>query len=200
MEAVEQHRQYAPRKLAFTAVTASDSRGETEDHSGQKIASLVREAGHRLVARTVVPDEEEVVRAAVSAALERGEADVVVVCGGTGFSPRDVTVEAVAPLLDRVVEGFGELFRALSFQQIGPAAMLSRALAGVAGTSAVFVLPGSPRAVELAMTELILPEVGHLLGQVRRPSEPSPLAEQERIRGADRARIEAPCRPPNDSS
>jgi molybdenum cofactor biosynthesis protein B len=168
MGTVEEHRRYSPRKLAFATVTASDSRGETEDHSGQKVAALAKDSGHRVVARRVVRDEEEELRAAVVAAVERDEADVVVVCGGTGFSPRDVTVEAILPVLDRIVEGFGELFRALSFQQIGPAAMLSRALAGVAGRSAVFVLPGSPQAVELAMTELILPEVGHLLGQVRR--------------------------------
>ena len=94
--------------------------------------------------------------------------DVVVTTGGTGFSPRDVTLEAVGPMLERPVEGFGELFRMLSYSQVGAAAMLSRAAAGLVGTRAVFLLPGSPKAVVLAMEALILPEAAHLLGQARR--------------------------------
>ena len=96
------------------------------------------------------------------------EVDVVVLTGGTGFSPRDITLAAVGPLLERPVEGFGELFRMLSYQQVGAAAMLSRAAAGLIEGRAVFLLPGSPKAVALAMEKLILPETGHLLGQVRR--------------------------------
>jgi molybdenum cofactor biosynthesis protein B len=128
---------------------------------------MANEAGHQVVGPHVVVDEVAAIRSAVEAALAAG-ADAVILNGGTGFAGRDVSVEAVEPLLDRVIEGFGELFRALSFQQVGAAAMLSRALGGVVGRSVVFVLPGSPKAVELAMAELILPETGHLLGQVRR--------------------------------
>jgi molybdenum cofactor biosynthesis protein B len=100
--------------------------------------------------------------------LARPGVDVVVATGGTGFSPRDLTLEAVAPLFDRPLEGFGELFRMLSYQQVGAAAMLSRAAAGLIGDRAVFLLPGSPKAVTLAMEALILPEAGHLLSQARR--------------------------------
>lgn len=168
MSVVDQHRRYAPRTVGFVIVTASDSRAEVDDDSGLKIAQLVAAAGHQVVARRVVRDQPTAIREAVLEGLSANGADVVVISGGTGFSPRDVTVEAVAPLLDRTVEGFGELFRMLSYEQVGAAAMLSRATAGTIGTGVVFVLPGSPKAVELGMQELILPEVAHLLGQLRR--------------------------------
>lgn len=170
MTAVDQHRSYAPHSLGFAVLTASDSRAEAEDHSGQIIAELVTAAAHRVVDRRVVRDEVAAIRAAVDGAFAKHQADVVVINGGSGFSPRDVTLEAVAPLLERTVEGFGELFRMLSFEQVGAAAMLSRATAGIIGDNVVFVLPGSPQAVELAMRQLILPEAAHLLGQVRRQS------------------------------
>jgi len=115
-----------------------------------------------------VPDEIVEIRAAAGELLRRDDVDVLVLSGGTGFSPRDLTLEAAAPLLERRIDGFGELFRMLSFEEIGAAAMLSRAAAGVIGRRAVFVLPGSPKAVTLAMRRLILPEAGHLLGQARR--------------------------------
>lgn len=149
-------------------LTASDSRTEIDDESGAKIASLATEAGHQLVSRSISPDESEAIRESVVAAIDEHGADIVIVNGGTGFSPRDVSVDAVTPLFDRSIEGFGEIFRALSYEQIGAAAMLSRASAGVVGKSAVFVVPGSPGAVELAMGALILPEVTHLIGQLRR--------------------------------
>ena len=129
---------------------------------------LVAAAGHRLVERRIVPDDMVEIRAAAGELLRRQEVDVLVLSGGTGFSPRDLTLEAAGPLLERRIDGFGELFRMLSFEQIGAAAMLSRAAAGIIGRRAVFVLPGSPKAVTLAMERLILPEAGHLLGQARR--------------------------------
>lgn len=168
MTAVDEHRGYAPKRLRFAIFTASGSRTEAADQSGQVLVDLVTAARHPVVERRVVPDDVVAIRTAVEAVLNGPRADVVVVNGGTGFSPRDVTLEAVTPLLQRAIEGFGELFRMLSFEQVGAAAMLSRATAGVVDQSVVFVLPGSPQAVELAMRELILPEVGHLLGQVRR--------------------------------
>jgi len=167
MSTVEEHKSYGPRHIAFAVLTASDSRTEDEDESGSRIVAMATEAGHRVVGQRLVPDEVSAIRSAVEDVLKAG-ADVVVLNGGSGFAPRDVSVEAVIPLLGRVIEGFGELFRSLSFQQVGAAAMLSQAIAGVVGQSVVFVLPGSPKAVELAMAELILPEAGHLLGQIRR--------------------------------
>lgn len=164
----EQHRRAAPTVLGFALITVSDTRSAGDDVSGRTLAEMTREAGHRVEAALLVPDEVDAIRGAVRQALERKEVDVVVLTGGTGFSPRDVTLDAVGPLLERAIEGFGELFRMLSYQQVGSAAMLSRAAAGLIGDRAVFLLPGSPKAVALAMETLILPETGHLLGQVRR--------------------------------
>ncbi len=168
MDPPDQHRAYGPDRLGFAALTISDSRTAADDASGDEIERLVAAAGHSLVERRVVPDEIVAIRAAAGELLRLDGVDVLVLSGGTGFSPRDLTFEAAAPLFERRIDGFGELFRMLSFEEVGAAAMLSRAAAGVIGTRAVFVLPGSPKAVALAMERLILPEAGHLLGQARR--------------------------------
>lgn len=165
---VEQHRRAAPAVLGFALITVSDTRSAEDDVSGRTLSEMASAAGHRVEAALLVPDDVDAIRGAVRQALAREGVDVVILTGGTGFSPRDVTLEAVGPLLERPVEGFGELFRMLSFQQVGSAAMLSRAAAGLAGARAVFLLPGSPKAVSLAMERLILPEAGHLLGQARK--------------------------------
>jgi molybdenum cofactor biosynthesis protein B len=168
MDSVEEHRGYAPASLRVVVLTASDSRRTADDTSGALIAEMAVAAGHELVDRTITPDAVESISRAVMQAIEDLAADCIVISGGTGFSDRDVSIEAVLPLFDRVVDGFGELFRILSYDQVGPAAMLSRATAGIIGRSVVFVVPGSPKAVELAMASLILPEVSHLVGQLRR--------------------------------
>lgn len=168
MSSVDQHRRAGPTLLGFALITVSDTRTPGDDVSGHTLSELATAAGHRVVEASLVPDEVPAIRAAVERALAREGVDVVVLTGGTGLSPRDVTIEAVGPLLERPVEGFGELFRMLSYQQVGSAAMLSRAAAGLAGARAVFCLPGSPKAVSLAMEKLILPEAGHLLGQARK--------------------------------
>lgn len=168
MEPPDEHRAYGPDRLGFAALTVSDSRTAADDASGDEIERLAAAGGHRLVERRIVPDEIVEIRAAAGELLRRDDVDVLVLSGGTGFSPRDLTLEAALPLFDRRIDGFGELFRMLSFAEVGAAAMLSRAAAGVIGHRAVFVLPGSPRAVALAMERLILPEAGHLLGQARR--------------------------------
>lgn len=165
---VEQHRRAAPGVLGFGLITVSDTRSPEDDVSGRTLSGLAHVAGHRVEAAVVVPDDVAAIRRAVRRMLALPGIDVVVLTGGTGFSPRDVTIDAVRPLLDQPIEGFGELFRALSYQQVGAAAMLSRATAGLAGDKAVFLLPGSPKAVSLAMEKLILPEAGHLLAQARR--------------------------------
>lgn len=164
----EQHRRSAPGVLGFGLITVSDSRTPEDDVSGRTLSGMAHVAGHRVEGPLLVPDDVAAIRAAVRDLLARPGVDVVVLTGGTGFSPRDVTLDAVLPLLERPIEGFGELFRFLSYQQVGAAAMLSRAAAGLAGTRAVFLLPGSPKAVSLAMEKLILPEAGHLLSQARR--------------------------------
>lgn len=168
-ESVESHRAGAGAPaLGFAVVTASDSRTPAEDRSGPAIAQLAATAGHGVVARRLVADDTDALRAAVAGALATPGVDVVVVTGGTGLAPRDVTIEAVEPLFDKRVDGFGELFRRLSYDEIGAAAMLSRASAGIAAGKAIFLLPGSPAAVRLAMEKLILPELAHLLAQARR--------------------------------
>ncbi len=149
-------------------ITVSDTRTAEDDTSGRTLADLARGAGHRIETTRIVPDDVAAIRRAVREVLQSDAVDVVVLTGGTGFSPRDVTLDAVEPLLETRIDGFGELFRMLSWQQVGSAAMLSRAAAGLIGGRAVFLLPGSTKAVALAMESLILPEAGHLLGQARR--------------------------------
>jgi molybdenum cofactor biosynthesis protein B len=168
---VEQHRRAAPAILGFSVLTVSDSRAVRDDASGHAIRELISGAGHRLVDSTLVRDDVAAIRDAVRRMLAHAGVDVVVTTGGTGFSPRDVTLDALGPLFDQRVEGFGELFRMLSYNQVGAAAMLSRAAAGLVGTRVLFLLPGSPKAVTLAMEALILPEAAHLLGQARRSFE-----------------------------
>ncbi len=164
----EGHRQTAPRTLGFAAITISDTRTAADDLSGRALAEKIAAAGHSVPLSEIVPDEIPAIRGAVERALAHPNVDVVITTGGTGFSPRDVTVEAVAPLFERPIEGFGELFRYLSFLEVGAAAMLSRATAGLVGGKVIFLLPGSPKAVALALERLVLPEAGHLLGQARR--------------------------------
>lgn len=154
--------------LGFAIVTVSDSRTEETDSGGRKLRELVEGGGHHVVSATIVRDEESAIRAVAATALATDGVDVVLLTGGTGVSPRDVTPEAVAPLFEKEIPGFGELFRQLSYAAIGSAALLSRATAGVAHGRAIFLLPGSPAALVLAMEKLILPEVRHLVTQARR--------------------------------
>ena len=149
-------------------LTVSDSRTDETDAAGRLIEERLREAGHGVVERQILPDDPDKVRAWVLRAIDRPDVDAVILAGGTGLSPRDHTPEAVEPILEKVLPGFGELFRAFSFEEIGAAAMLSRALAGTVRETALFVLPGSTGAVRLAMDRLIVPELSHLVGQLRR--------------------------------
>ena len=162
------HRAYAPESVACVVLTVSDSRDLDSDASGKFIQEALESAGHRVALRALVPDEPEAIRAELLRAIASSEVDAVLVTGGTGVSPRDTTVETVAALLDKELPGFGELFRALSFQEIGAASMLSRALAGSAGRTALFAMPGSTGAVRTALERLIVPELAHLVGQLRR--------------------------------
>lgn len=162
------HRAEGPASTRCVVVTVSDTRTEETDRSGRAIADLLLAGGHDVAGKTIVPDDADRVRGAVERAIEAPDADVVITTGGTGITRRDGTYEVIAELLDKRIDGFGELFRALSFEEIGPAAMLSRACAGLAGGTIVISLPGSENAVRLAMTRLILPELGHLVREARR--------------------------------
>ena len=153
--------------LRAAIVTASDTRTPLDDASGDALAHGLAAAGIALVDRRIVRDEVLALTQAIRAGLAAG-ADAVLVTGGTGVSPRDVTPEALEALGARPLPGFGELFRWLSFIEIGPAAMLSRATAGTLGAAVVFALPGSPEACRLALTQLIVPELPHLVAQLKR--------------------------------
>jgi len=162
-----EHRSDAPTHVACFVLTCSDSRAQADDVSGRALREGLEAAGHSVVGQTVVRDEPEQIRAAVELGLQGG-ARAVLITGGTGITRRDQTVEAVRPLLEKEIPGFGELFRMLSFQEIGSAAWLSRALAGTVRGALVFVLPGSPNAVRLALDRLILPELGHAVRELSR--------------------------------
>ena len=163
---VDDHRRTAPKSVRCAVITISDSRTAQTDSSGDAIAQTLKEAGHTIVRREIVRDDPDAVRELVSTAA--ADVQVIITTGGTGITSRDSTYEAIVSLLDKRLDGFGELFRMLSYEQIGSAAMLSRACAGTIGTSAVFALPGAQRAVELAMEKLILPEIGHVVRELHR--------------------------------
>ncbi len=148
-------------------LTISDTRTEETDTSGQLIRDLLNANGHSVVRYQIVKDDVWQVRKVIVSWLTDEEVDAVITTGSTGLSPRDVAVEAIEPLLDKKLEGFGELFRSLSYSEIQSAAIMSRAFAGVANSKVVFCLPGSPGACQLALQKLILPELRHLVWTVR---------------------------------
>jgi len=149
-------------------VTVSDTRTESTDRSGDAIADLLTAAGHAVAGRAIVKDEPELVRGAIERQLAHPDVQVIITTGGTGITSRDTTYEAVMALLHKRLDGFGELFRMLSYQQIGSAAMMSRACAGLVAGRIVIALPGSEAAVRLAMEKLVIPELGHLVQQATR--------------------------------
>jgi molybdopterin adenylyltransferase len=162
------HKARAPAYARVYVVTCSDSRTKATDEGGAKIKSMLADAGHVVIGSAIVSDDADRIRAELLHARDAG-AQVVLITGGTGLSRRDSTFEAVNAMLARPIPGFGELFRALSYDEIGPSAMLSRATAGITADGlVVFAMPGSPGAVRLACQKLILPELGHLLEELAR--------------------------------
>lgn len=159
-----------PESIGVAVLTVSDTRSPETDASGDLARRAIEAAGHRVFDYRVARDEPEQVRAQVLSWLAEDGCDAVVVNGGTGISTRDRTHEAISGLLEIKLPGFGELFRALSFEQVGSAAMLTRATGGVARGRPVFSIPGSPKAVELALSRLILPELRHLIDELRKES------------------------------
>jgi len=164
-DAGHHHRRQAPAHVPTAVVTVSDTRTLETDTGGALVAEHLEAAGHPVALREIVADEPAAIEAAVRRAIDRDDVRAVILTGGTGVAPRDVTPDTVEPLLERVVPGFGELFRQLSYADIGSAALLSRALAGLVAGRVVFVIPGSRGAVRLAMERLIVPELGHLAGE-----------------------------------
>lgn len=158
------HHHHDAHGVACAVFTVSDTRTPENDGSGRRIQDLLREQGHRIADYRILKDEPDLITTAIRSVA--AEAQAIIINGGTGLARRDTTFEAVGRLLEKEIAGFGELFRMLSYEQIGAAAMLSRATAGVVGQRVVFSLPGSTAAVELAMTKLILPALGHIVGLV----------------------------------
>jgi molybdenum cofactor biosynthesis protein B len=170
-ESSRKHKSEAPREINFAVIVVSSSRYEKlkakmpfGDISGDLIVELVRNAGHVVASREISPDDKVLIGKYVSNAIGSENVDAIIVCGGTGVSLKDVTIETVRPILIKTLPGFGELFRKLSYKEIGSAAIMTRALAGVSDQGkAVFCIPGSPQAVKLVMEKLILTETGHIL-------------------------------------
>lgn len=167
-DTVSEHRAAAPAILNVAVLTISDTRTIATDTGGALIAELLEAAGHRVVERVIVPDEPERMRPLLLGWSDRDDIHAALLTGGTGISPRDRTFETVSDLLTKPLPGFGELFRMLSYPEIGPAAMLSRAVGGLIGGLVVLAMPGSRAAVRLAMEQLILPELPHLVREARK--------------------------------
>jgi molybdenum cofactor biosynthesis protein B len=164
----DNHKSKAPKSVKVAIITVSDTRTERDDHSGKAISEILAVAGHTVVRKDIVKDDQEQIRAALRGLIEDANVQAVIMNGGTGVSLRDVTLESVHDFGEKQLPGFGELFRMLSYEDIGSAAIMSRAAAFVTEGKVVFCLPGSEKAVRLATTKLIAPELGHLVWEARR--------------------------------
>ncbi len=162
------HRREAPGNLSIGLITVSDTRTLEDDRSGALMLSMLEGAGHRVVGRRIVPDDPGAITAAIMESLALEACDAVLLSGGTGVGLRDRTAGVVEEICEKLIPGFGELFRMLSYEEIGAAAMLSGAMAGTLGGQAIVAMPGSPGGVKLAMEKLVLPELGHILREARR--------------------------------
>jgi molybdenum cofactor biosynthesis protein B len=169
----EEHRRRAPQKVSFYAIITSDTfydllkrEERVEEENGEKVRGMVEAEGHLFKGRSIVPNDASSIKQEIERVVENLRPDIIITTGGTGLSGRDVTIETVEVLFEKKIPGFGELFRFLSYSEIGSAAMLTRATAGVYKKTAIFSIPGSPHAVELALRKLILPEARHIVAHV----------------------------------
>ena len=167
----ELHKSTAPKSVGIYIITCSTSKfkelkasKKPNDTSGDLIETIAQAAGHRIEGRQLISDSKPMITKTTKHALRAPRVNAIIITGGTGLSPRDVTPESIMPLVERAIPGFGELFRKISFETIGSPALLSRAFAGTSNGKAIFCLPGSPDAVQTAMEKLILPELGHIIG------------------------------------
>ena len=162
-----EHRQESTGGVRFAVITVSDTRDASTDRGGDFLVASVTGAGHVVSRRSIVRDEAREIETAVRTAATAADTDLVLLTGGTGIAPRDVTTPTLERMFESSIPGFGELFRWLSYREIGSAAILSRATAGLVGGKVVLALPGSPKALELAMREIVLKEAGHLVSQTK---------------------------------
>jgi molybdenum cofactor biosynthesis protein B len=173
-ESTKKHKATAPKQLNFGVFVCSTSRYQQlqkgtkiDDASGDLIEALVKNAGHKVLFKKIIADDAAQIQEAVKGVLASADLDVAAFCGGTGIAPSDVTIETVLPFLEKTLPGFGEIFRRLSYDKVGSAAVLSRAVAGVAKGKALFCIPGSPDAARVAVEMLILPEAPHIVRHAR---------------------------------
>jgi molybdenum cofactor biosynthesis protein B len=173
-ESSKKHKATAPKQLTFGIFVCSTSRYQQlqkrekiDDVSGELIEALLKNAGHKVLFKKIIADDKVLIQGAVRSILDSADLDVAVFCGGTGIAPSDVTIETVSPFLEKTLPGFGEIFRRLSYDKVGSAAVMSRAVAGVAKGKALFCIPGSPDAVRVSVEMLILPEAPHIVRHAR---------------------------------
>jgi molybdopterin adenylyltransferase len=170
-ESVEKHREASPEKIRVAVLTVSDTRTTETDTGGNVIVELMQGAGHEISHREIVKDDAPRIEVVLQELLADAGVDAVITTGGTGISARDTTYEVVSRRIDKKLDGFGELFRILSYEEIGAAAMLSRAVAGASGSKFLACLPGSSNAVRLAVEKLLVPEISHLVFELRKHRE-----------------------------
>ena len=166
-DVVREHHSTSPQQLRCAVITVSDTRTLENDTGGETIISLLKSAGHEIVERVIVPDDPLRLRPILEQLRDRA-VDAILVTGGTGIAQRDKTYETIQALITKGLPGYGELFRMLSYQEIGPASMLSRAVGGLIDTTVVLTMPGSPAAVQLAMEKIIVFQLNHLVREARR--------------------------------
>jgi len=164
----KEHESQGPKSARCAVITVSDTRTLENDTGGQTVSDHLTAAGHTIAHREIIPDEPSRMRPLLESLRQRDDVDVILLTGGTGIASRDQTYETVSSLLDKPLPGYGELFRMLSYQEIGAAAMLSRAIGGLFGGKVILTMPGSPAGVRLAMEKLIVPQIPHLLREARR--------------------------------
>ena len=167
-ESVEKHREASPEQVRVAVLTISDTRTPETDTGGNVIVDLMKEAGHEIPRREIVKDDAPLIEVFLQELLSDANVDAIITTGGTGISARDTTYEVVSRVIDKKLDGFGEVFRMLSYGEIGAAAILSRAIAGAAGSKFVACLPGSTNAVRLAMEKLLVPEISHVVFELRK--------------------------------
>jgi molybdenum cofactor biosynthesis protein B len=167
-QSTQQHRSEAPKSVRCAVVTVSDTRTLENDRGGQMLVEGLAAAGHTVARREIVPDDPKRIRSLVEELADATALDAILITGGTGIAARDQTYETVSGLLTKTLPGYGELFRMLSYEDIGPAAILSRTIGGVIGQVVLLTMPGSPAAVRLALDKLILPELAHVVYEARK--------------------------------
>jgi molybdenum cofactor biosynthesis protein B len=163
-----EHKKVSPATISYALIVISDSRTEQDDESGKLFKEKLAEHGHKLISYSLIKNDAESVRHRITELLKQDDVQVIITSGGTGLSHRDITVETVTPMLEKKMDGFGELFRSLSYVEIGVSSLLSRAVAGVANGKVILSLPGSLGATRLALEKIIIPEIGHMVREAAR--------------------------------